>query len=283
MNNSGTLYVIATPIGNLSDITLRALDIIKEVNILLAEDTRTTKKLLAHYGIQAKLESLHDFNESKKISVLINQLQKGMDMGLVSDAGTPLISDPGYKLVSAAQQANIQIRPIPGASALITALSVAGIPTDRFIFEGFLPKKSSERQAYLQTLKYEMRSMVFYESPQRILQTVQSCIEVFSGQRKAAVLRELTKQFEQHLCGDFDSIKQKLDAHPENIKGEFVLVVSGNESVESAESIDHAKQLLVALQEHLSHKDAVEIVANHTQVGRNKLYSLGLRDDSKMD
>ena len=283
MSNPGTLYVIATPIGNLSDITIRALDTLKAVKILLTEDTRITKKLLVHYGIQAKLESLHDFNEEKKISALIHQLQSGIDIGLVSDAGTPLISDPGYKLVTAARRAKIQIYPIPGANAAIAALSVSGVPTDRFTFEGFLPKKATERATRLQALKYEMRTMVFFESPQRVEQTIQSCIEVFGGQRIACILRELTKQFEQHLYGDLDYINYELHQHPESLKGEFVLVISGNESAESEESLDHAKQLLADLQEHLSHKDAVDIVARHTHIGRNQLYSFGLNKDSNVD
>ena len=283
MSNQGTLFVIATPIGNLSDITVRALDTIKKLKILLAEDTRTTKKLLAHYGIQANLESLHDFNESKKITALIKQLHSGLDIGLVSDAGTPLISDPGYKLVAAVQQENIQVRPVPGASAVTSALSVAGIPTDRFTFEGFLPKKAAERKACLQALQYEARTMVFYESPQRIQQTIQTCIEVFGEQRMITLLRELTKQFEEHLHGELAHIYQALEEHPERIKGEFVLVVSGNESPDDAESIEQARLLLMDLQRHLSHKNAVEIVAKHTSVGRNQLYSLGLDKALKPD
>jgi len=178
MSDSGTLYIIATPIGNLADITLRALDIIKNVKTLYAEDTRVTKQLLEHYGIQATLESLHDFNESKKLSSVIESLQAGADLGLVSDAGTPLISDPGYKLVSAAQMAGICVRSIPGPSALTAALSIAGMPTDRFIFEGFLPKSSTDRLKLFNLLRYETRSMVFYESAQRIKASLQDCIEI---------------------------------------------------------------------------------------------------------
>ncbi len=281
MADQGILYVIATPIGNLADITLRALDTIKKVKVLLAEDTRMTKKLLDHYGIQAKLESLHDFNESKKIAAIISQLKTGENIGLVSDAGTPLISDPGYKLVSTAQHEGIRVRPIPGASAVVTALSVAGLPTDRFIFEGFLPKKAAERRKRLQALQYETRSMVFYESPQRILQSIETCIQVFGGQRKAALLRELTKQFEQHINGELTQIRQALHAHPETVKGEFVLVVQGDEAPQTAASIEKARSLLTDLQKHLSHKDAIEIVAKHTGLGRNLLYSLGLDLDSK--
>ena len=267
----------------MSDITTRALGTIKEVNILLAEDTRTTKKLLAHYGIQAKLESLHNFNESKRISKLIKQLSSGMDIGLVSDAGTPLINDPGYKLVAAVQKEKIAVRPVPGANALITALSVAGIATDRFIFEGFLPKKNAERKTYLQTLQYESRTMVFYEAPQRIQETLQACIEVFSSQRVATLLRELTKQFEEHLHGELAYIKQQLDKYPEKIKGEFVLVISGNHLKNDQESLQQAKQLLADLQKHISHKDAVEIVARHTGIRRNQLYTIGLNHASKSD
>ena len=281
MSNQGILYVIATPIGNLKDISLRALDTIKQVKILLAEDTRTTKKLLGHYGIQATLESLHEFNESKKISTVISKLKSGIDIGLVSDAGTPLISDPGFKLILAAQQQNIPVRPIPGASAVITALSVAGIPTNRFTFEGFLPKKASERLTYIQELQYEERSMVFYESAQRIEQTLKACIKVLGGERIATLLRELTKQFEEHLHGELKDIYQALLDHPSSIKGEYVLVVRGNKSSARLESIENAKQLLVDLQTYMSHKDAVEIVAKHTGLARNQLYTLGLENVSK--
>ncbi len=281
MNKQGTLYVIATPIGNLSDITLRALDTLKEVKILLAEDTRITKKLLAHYGIQAKLESLHDFNESKKISGVIQKLLTGMDIGLVSDAGTPLINDPGYKLVLAAQRENIPIRPVPGACAIITALSVAGIPTDRFIFEGFMPKKAADKQARLQAMQCEKRTIVFYESPQRILQTIQTCIEVFGGHRVATILRELTKQYEEHLHGSLQQIQHTLLEQENSLKGEFVLIIAGSDSQEIAETTHKAQQLLADLQRYLSHKDAVEIVARHTDIGRNQLYSLGLENTTK--
>ncbi len=281
MSDQGTLYVIATPIGNLADITLRALDTIKRVEVLLAEDTRITKKLLSHYSIQAKLESLHNFNEYQKISALVTRLLNGADVGLVSDAGTPLISDPGYKLVSVARRKGIRVRAIPGASAVIAALSVAGIPTDRFTFEGFLPKKFTERQKCLQVLQYETRSMVFYESPRRIQQSIQACIDVFGGQRKAALLRELTKQFEQHLNGDLTQINQMLQEYPETIKGEHVIIVQGNDSPETTKSIDQARLLLAELQKYLSHRDAVKIVAKHTGLRRNQLYPLGLTNIAK--
>lgn len=278
MSDFGTLYIIATPIGNLADITLRALDIIKKVKTLYAEDTRVTKHLLEHYGIQAKLQSLHDFNESKKISSLIECLEAGEDLGLVSDAGTPLISDPGYKLVSAAQLAGICVRSIPGPSALTAALSIAGMPTDRFIFEGFLPKSSTDRQKLLNALRYETRTMVFYESAQRIQATLQDCIQVLGGERKAAVMRELTKHYEQHICDDLNQIHQQLAGQSEKIRGEIVFILHGDTSPEDAAGIEKAKQLLLDLQQHLPLKQAAAIVAKHTGMRRNQLYALGLEE-----
>ena len=281
MRDQGILYVIATPIGNLADITFRALDTIKQVKILYAEDTRITKKLLDHYGIQANLESLHDFNEVQKIPKIIDKLLLGMKIGLVSDAGTPLISDPGYKIVSAAQKEGIQIRSVPGASAITTALSCAGIPTDRFVFEGFLPKKSAERKKRLMELQYESRSMVFYESPQRIQQCLHACIDVFGGDRQAVLMRELTKQFEQHHHGSLKQIYQALQDHPESIKGEFVLLLYGSTANVEAVSIERAKRLLEDLQQHISHKLAVEIASKHTGLRRNQIYSMGVKKRSK--
>ncbi len=279
MSDYGTLYIIATPIGNLADITLRALDLFKNVKTLYAEDTRVTKHLLEHYGIQAKLQSLHDFNESKKISSVIEQLQAGADLGLVSDAGTPLISDPGYKLVSAAQDAGICVRPIPGASALTAALSIAGLPTDRFIFEGFFPKSSTERIKLLNTLRYEARTMVFYESAQRIQATIQDCLAVMGGERKAALLRELTKHYEQHICAQLNEIQQQLAAQTEKIRGEIVFILHGNTSPDDTASVEKAKQLLFELQRYLPLKEAAAIVSKHTGIRRNQLYSLGIGKD----
>lgn len=272
----GTLYVIATPIGNLADITLRALDTIKDINVLLAEDTRVTKKLLDHYGIQAKLESLHDFNESKKISSIVERLANGLNIGLVSDAGTPLISDPGFKLVSAVQQAGLSVRPVPGASALSAAISVAGIATNRFVFEGFLPKNANERLKSLQLLRYELRTMVFYESPKRVEDCIQTCIEVFGADRQATLLRELTKQYEQHVHADLAEIQQSLRQHPENIRGEYVLLIEGNDSPDTTEELEKARLLIADLQQHMSHKDAVSLMAKHTGLARNQLYALSL-------
>jgi len=252
------------------------LDIIKNVKTVYAEDTRVTQRLLEHYGIQATLQSLHDFNESKKISSVIEILQSGTDLGLVSDAGTPLISDPGYKLVSAAQAAGICVRPIPGASALTAALSVAGLPTDRFIFEGFLPKSSTERQKLLNTLRYESRTMVFYESPLRIRAAIQDFVEIMGGERKAALLRELTKHYEQHICADLQTINQQLNDQSEKVRGEIVLILHGNDCPPDSASVEKAQQLLQDLQAHMPLKEAAAITAKHTGLRRNQLYSMGI-------
>lgn len=276
MSEYGTLYIIATPIGNLADITLRALEIIKNVKTLYAEDTRVTQRLLEHYGIQAKLQSLHDFNESNKISSVIEYLRAGADLGLVSDAGTPLISDPGYRLVSAAQAAGICVRPIPGASALTAALSAAGLPTDRFIFEGFLPKSSTERQKRFKALLFEPRTMVFYESPQRIQAAIEDCVAVMGGERKAALLRELTKHYEQHICADLNEINRQLTQQSEKVRGEIVFLLHGNDTPQDAAAADKAKQLLTDLQLHMPLKEAAAVVAKHTGLRRNQLYSMGI-------
>ena len=272
----GILYIIATPIGNLSDITLRALDTIRQVQVLLAEDTRVTRKLLDHHGIHARLESLHDFNESAKIERLVRELLGGTDIGLVSDAGTPLICDPGFRLVCAADKRGIAVRPVPGPCALITALTVSGLPADRFVFEGFLPKKVPERRALLLSLRHEPRTMVFYEAPQRLHRSVQDCVRVFGGSRNAAVLRELTKLHEQHLTGSLEQIECVLGDAAQVIKGECVLVITGNVSSADEESLKKAASLLEDLQGRISHRDAVEVVARHTGFGRNRLYALGL-------
>lgn len=276
MATPGILYIIATPIGNLSDITLRALDTIKQVQLLLAEDTRITKKLLDHHGIHVRLESLHDFNESAKTGSLLRDLFDGTDIGLVCDAGTPLVCDPGFRLVSCAQENGIAVRPVPGPCALITALTVSGLPTDRFVFEGFLPKKVSERREFLRSLRYEARTMIFYEAPQRLQRSIQDCIGAFGRRRNAAVLREMTKVHEQHLTGSLEQIEQVLGNAAQGVKGECVLVISGNASPADEESLDKAARLLTDLQERISHRDAVEVVARHTGIGRNQLYSLGL-------
>ena len=280
MSEFGTLFVIATPIGNLADITLRGLDTFRAVKVLYAEDTRVTQRLLEHYGIQATLESLHDFNESKKISQVIEHLQSGDDVGLVSDAGTPLISDPGYKLINAVLETGLMVRSIPGASALTASLSIAGLPTDRFIFEGFLPKSKSERSKLFSALRNERRTLVFYESPKRILSSIKICAEILGGTRKAALLREITKLYEEHISATLDEIAEQLEQQKDKIRGEMVFILQGNQAPIHSTETEKAIELLTELQQHMSLKQAVSLVSKFTGMRRNQLYSIGLQDRS---
>jgi 16S rRNA (cytidine1402-2'-O)-methyltransferase len=221
---SGVLYVVSTPIGNLEDITLRALRVLKEVDLVAAEDTRHTGLLLKHYGIEKRLESYHDFNKEKKAPALIEELKSGRAVAVTSDAGTPGISDPCYLLVKLAIQEKIKVVPIPGASAFLSALVVSGLPTDRFTFEGFLPAKSGKRRKRLEELHEEKRTLIFYESPHRFLKTLKDISEVF-GERKMVVARELTKKFEETKRGTPEEIIEYFKKS--KVKGELVLVVEG--------------------------------------------------------
>lgn len=218
------LYVVSTPIGNLEDITLRALRVLKGVDLVAAEDTRHTGMLLKHYGIKKRLESYHDFNKERKAPVLIDGLKAGGSVAVTSDAGTPGISDPCYLLVKLAIQADIKVVPVPGASALLSALVVSGLPTDRFSFEGFLPAKSGKRRKRLEELRQEKRTLVFYESPHRLLKTLEEISRII-GERKMVVARELTKKFEEIKRGTSEEIKEYFQKNKP--KGELVLVVEG--------------------------------------------------------
>ena len=218
------LYLVPTPIGNLRDITLRAIDVLKSVDVILAEDTRTTGKLLKHLEIQRPLQSYHIFNEHKTVEKLIDRMRKGEVMALVSDAGTPAISDPGFLLVRAAKEAGIEVNCLPGPTAFVPALVNSGLPNDRFTFEGFLPHKKG-RKTRIEALLEEERTMVFYESPHRLMKTLEQFAEAFGPERMASVSRELTKMFEENIRG---SLAELISYYQENpIKGEIVLVVQG--------------------------------------------------------
>jgi 16S rRNA (cytidine1402-2'-O)-methyltransferase len=218
------LYVVATPIGNLEDITLRALRVLREVDLIATEDTRRTRILLDHYQIDKPLTSLYDHNEAHKAPILIGRLHEGSSIALVSEAGTPLISDPGYRLVQLAIAQGIIVVPIPGPAAAIAALTVAGLPTDRFVFEGFLPKKPGKRRTRLESLRGELRTLIFYESPRRVY-TVLGDILTLWGDRRVVVARELTKKFEQILRGRITEVRTQLEARPP--LGEVTLIVEG--------------------------------------------------------
>jgi len=221
---SGVLYLVSTPIGNLEDITLRALRVLKEVDLVAAEDTRHTGMLLKHYGLKKSLTSYHDFNKERKAPLLIKRLKANQSVAVTSDAGTPGISDPGYYLVQLAIREDIQVVPIPGATAFLSALVVSGLPTDRFAFEGFLPAKPGKRRKRLKELHEEKRTLIFYESPHRFAKMMNDVSEIL-GQRRVVVARELTKKFEEILRGTPEGIRKSLGEH--KIKGELVILIEG--------------------------------------------------------
>ncbi len=269
--NAGTLYVVATPIGNLGDFTPRAREILAQVSLVAAEDTRHTGQLLKHFGIQAPLMSLHEHNEARRAEELIERLASGASIALVSDAGTPLISDPGFELVAHARARGIRVVAIPGPCAAIAALSIAGLPTDRFVFEGFLPAKASARRAQLEALRNESRTIVFYEGPHRIKDVLSDMREVFGAERRAVVCRELTKHFESTYDGTLDDLVRASAEDADISRGEIVVVVSGAARQIGAAMLD-AEQLLQALLDELTPSQAAKIAARLTGEKRGDLY-----------
>lgn len=268
---SGTLYVVATPIGNLEDITIRAVETLGAVDLVAAEDTRHTRKLLERYSINAKLVALHDHNENQKSPELVQRLQAGESIALVSDAGTPLISDPGFRLVRAAADAGIRISPIPGASAVTAALSVSALATDTFIFEGFLAAKQTARKQRLDELAGETRTMVFYESSHRVEACLSDMQASFGPERQAAICREMTKQFETVLRGSLAELSNQLESDPNQTRGEFVIVVAGKTSDES-EDLASGLELARTLLEYLPASQAARAAAKLTGASRRALY-----------
>lgn len=224
---TGKLYLVPTPIGNLEDITLRALRVLKEVNLILAEDTRTSAPMLKHFGIEQKVYAHHQHNEHKAVAEIVRFLKEGQNIALISDAGTPAISDPGFLLVREVLKNDLPVECLPGATAFVPALVNSGLPNDRFTFEGFLPVKKG-RQTRLKELVTETRTMIFYESPHRLLKTLEELAEYFGAERQAAVSRELTKMFEENVRGTLQEIKAHFENHV--LKGEIVLIVAGNDA-----------------------------------------------------
>ncbi len=275
---SGKLFIVATPIGNLDDLTPRARQTLADVDLVAAEDTRHTGRLLSHLGVKTRQIALHDHNEEKTVPGLIAALQSGKSVALVSDAGTPLVSDPGYRLVKAAHRNGIAVAPIPGASAVTAALSVAGLATDRFAFEGFLPAKNAARRTLLESLAKETRSLVFYESVHRIAAAIDDMCDAFGEERPAFIGRELTKMHEQCVQGSLAALRARIDDGTIVGKGEFVIVVAG--SKKEAETSLELDRLLEALARHLSAKDAARVAAEATGLKRNALYDrlLEIRD-----
>jgi 16S rRNA (cytidine1402-2'-O)-methyltransferase len=271
MQGSGTLFVVATPIGNLGDIGPRALDTLRAAAAICAEDTRRSGQLLAHFGISTPLVALHEHNEDAIAQKLVARLLAGDSLALVSDAGTPLVSDPGFRLVRAARAAGVKVSPVPGASALIAALSVAGLPSDRFAFEGFLPAKASARRERLQGLVAEPRTLIFYESSHRIAETLADMAQAFGGERPAVLARELTKLFETVLDGTLAELLAKVEADADQRKGEFVLLVQG--AGEDADAkVAEGLRLYAKLKEHLPPSTAAKLAAELSGAPRKALY-----------
>ena len=267
---SGTLFVVATPIGNLEDLSPRARQTLADVDLIAAEDTRHTGRLLSHFGVETRLLALHDHNEADRAEMVIRELAAGRSVALVSDAGTPLISDPGYRLVKAAHAAGINVSPIPGPSAMIAALSVAGLATDRFCFEGFLPAKKKGRRDTLADLANETRTMVFYESVHRMESSVADMVEVFGRARSVFLGREMSKLHEQCISTTLGELARQVEENEITQKGELVIVVAGSDQVTSS-AID-SDSLLHDLAALLPKKEAARIVAKATGEKRNALY-----------
>ncbi len=280
-NECGTLYVVATPIGNLEDLSRRAERVLATVDYVAAEDTRHSRVLLQHYGIRTPLLSLHEHNEAQRVDSVLELLVRGESVALVSDAGTPLISDPGYRLVREARRRGLQVVPVPGPSSLVAALSVAGLPTDRFAFEGFLPAKPAQRRRRLEELVAEPRTLVFFEASHRIVASVEDMAAIFGTAREAAIARELTKAFETVLQGSLGELLERLNSDPDQTRGEFVVMVAGApEAVDDDEAkLAEADRILKVLLEELPLKQAAKLAAKLTGVTRNVLYERGLGFD----
>ena len=269
--SSGRLYVVATPIGNLDDITLRALRVLAEADVVAAEDTRHSRTLLSRHGLERPLLALHEHNEEQQAALLVERLKRGESVALISDAGTPLLSDPGYRLVGLAAAEGIEVVAIPGASAVTAALSISGLATDRFAFEGFLPARSSARRQLLQDLQPERRTLVFFESSHRIADSLAEMALVFGPQRQAALCRELTKRFETVLRGPLGDISERVGADPDQRRGEFVLVVAGCPK-QTEEAFPEAVRLARELQPLLGASQAARTAARFMGVPRRAVY-----------
>lgn len=269
----GRLHVVATPIGNLGDLSPRALDVLRGVDRIAAEDTRHTQQLLAAFGARATLVALHEHNEAAQSAQLVAQMLAGENIALVSDAGTPLVSDPGFRLVRAAREAGIAVSPVPGPCAAIAALSVAGIASDRFAFEGFLPNKAAARRARLQALAAEPRTLIFYESSHRIAETLADAAQAFGPERHAALARELTKRFETVLDGSLPALAQRLAEDADQNRGEFVLIVEGAPGEDGGEALALGRRAFSLLREHLPPSQAARLAAEISGAPRKRLYA----------
>lgn len=278
---TGVLYVVATPIGNLDDLTDRARHVLAKADLIAAEDTRHTGRLLQHLGLDKPMMALHDHNERARAATIVAALERGESVALVSDAGTPLISDPGYLVVRDVRAAGFQVSPVPGACALVAALSAAGLPTDHFLFAGFLPAKRSGRQAAMKARAGETATLVYYESPHRILDMMADAVEVFGPDRNCVLGRELTKAFETFYAGSTSEVLAALMADPNGSRGEFVVMVQGSVPEPASEAVNlDAERLLALLIAQMPVKKAARIVAEVSGLAKNDLYqrALALKD-----
>lgn len=273
---TGRLYVVATPIGNLADASTRMRETLASVDCVLAEDTRHSGRLLHQIGVKKPLIALHEHNESDLVEGLVQRLAAGENMALISDAGTPAVSDPGFKLIRDARRAAIDVSPVPGPSAVIAAISVAGLPTDKFVFEGFLPARHQARQTALAVLSDEPRTMVFYESVHRIEETLRDCCTVFGNERQAAIARELTKLHEQIVSASLSALLQSVATGTIPLKGEFVLVIAGQEKAIEAVQSEGERLVEALLAEGVRVKEASRVAARLTGGKRNALYQFAL-------
>ena len=268
----GDLYIVSTPIGNLKDITFRAVDTLKEVDLIYSEDTRITKKLLNHLGIKRRIQSLNEHNEIKKTPKILQQLSQGKSVALISDAGTPLISDPGYYLVKQAREKFFNIIPIPGCCAAIAALSVSGIATDKFYFHGFLPSSELAQLRELDKLAQRKETLIFYESVHRLQSTIDNMIRVFGGNRKAIVCKEITKLHESYLGENLSEIDKFVKHNPKKIRGEFTIIIDGNKQEQAIIDRNKIDKILLELLPEMSIKKAVKICMLVSGFSRNVIY-----------
>ena len=274
---TGTLYLVSTPIGNINDISIRAIDILSSVDIILTEDTRVTSKLLKHHSVAAKssLQSFNQINEDRKAPNIILSLKEGKDIALVSDAGTPLISDPGYKFIKHARESNIKVEPVPGCCALIAAITSSGLPSDRFSFHGFLPRSATKRINELKKISDKEETLIFYESVHRIQSAIEDMISVFGGNRPAVLCKEITKIHESFIGETLSDISIFFKKNEDKIKGEFTVVVQGSSAIEGiGEELDRVLRILMG---DLSLKKAVEIASKITKHSKSKIYDRALK------
>lgn len=275
-STSGTLYVVATPIGNLGDMTPRAVETLQQVALIAAEDTRHSARLMAHFDIKTPLIAYHDHSDEGRTQQIVDNLRAGKSVALISDAGTPLVSDPGYRLVKLAREANVPVVPVPGSCALIAALSASGLPSDRFSFEGFLPAKQVARVKVLESLALDTRTLIFYEAPHRVLETLQDMCGVFGDEREVVIAREITKTFETIKGDSLKNLTAWVAADSNQQRGEIALLVKGADAPDEQDMTPEQQRIMKILLADLPVKQAAAMGAQITGLKKNHLYQWAL-------